>query len=122
MVRVRFHLGAGEHCNHWQVRHEDGRVEYFDPATSGLRMIGCRLRNHRGTAQRIHDGEHKSPCAWVEAQWVYRYTPTADDMPCGDWVGYNPRVSPNWRSGDGGNLDGREFSVITTEGRALWAQ
>lgn len=122
MVRVRFHLAAGKHHCHWQVRHDDGRVEYFDPAATGLRMVGCRLTNQRGTAQRIYDGDHKSPCAWVEAQRVYQHTPNAWDKPFGEWVGFNPRVAPHWRNDEGDNLDGREFAVITTEGRSLWAE
>lgn len=122
MVRLRFHLGAGPNCGKWQLRSDDGSVRYFDPATTNLRLIGCRLRNQKHSAQQIHDGANKHPCAWVEAQWVYTFTPTGDDMPCGEWVGFNPRVAPHWRDASGSDIDGREYSEITTDGRELVAQ
>lgn len=123
MVRVRFHLGAGENYGKWQIRHADGRVEYHSPDTTYLRMYGCRLRNRRGTAQAIHAGENKSPCAWVEAERVS--VQTSD----GSWpygrsaveVQYNPKVAPHWRDLHGRNIDGERFATILTSRRALLA-
>lgn len=121
MVRVRFHLGQGEHHRQWQIRHADGRIEYADPAQVSVRMIGCRLRNQRGTADRIHGGAHKKVCAWVECDWAYTFKPGGDDEPCGTWVGFNPRVAPHWRDSYGHNLDGLSIPVVTSAGRELLA-
>lgn len=121
MVRLRFHLGAGPNYGKWQLRRADGSVQYYDPATTHLRLIGCRLRNRRHSARQIHAGANKHPCAWVEAAWCYLFTPTGDDMPCGEWIAFNPRVAPHWRDAYGNDIDGREFGTITTTGRTLLA-
>ena len=122
MVRVRFHLGQGEHYRHWQVRHHDGRVEYHDPDKVSLVMLDCRLRNRRGTAQAIHAGENKSPCAWVEAddcivQVPVRFWSGLD----GRQIAYNPRVAPHWRDEAGQDIDGRRYASVITSGRTMAA-
>ena len=123
MVKLRFHLGAGEHFRQWQVRHDDGRVEYHDPASVVIRLDGCRLHNQRGTAERIHDGENKRPCAWVEAESITVCNPTGVYHPrlSSRWVGFNPRTAPHWTDAHGGDLDGAEFATVVTDGRDLLA-
>lgn len=121
MVRVRFHLGAGEHHRQWQVRHADGRVEYHDPDAVSLVMLGCRLRNQRGTAQRIHDGDNKSVCAWVEADDVVVTVPVTRFWPGldGRQIAFDPRVAPHWRDEAGADIDGRQFEAVVSSGRRL---
>lgn len=124
MVRVRFHLGAGEHYRQWQIRHADGRVEYHDPDKVSLILMGCRLRNRRGTAQQIHDGEDKSPCAWVEASDFATTVPILDfagSILEGRQVEYNPRVAPHWRDEAGRDIDGRRYAAVVSSGRRLAA-
>jgi len=114
-MNVRFHLGNGPHCGHWQIR--DGRqVQYVDPSVASLRMSGCRLVNRRGTAERIHDGRNKTPCAWVECDGVEVYPPLTQST--GEPVRYNPRVSPNWIF-EGRDADGMTFALLTTAGNKL---
>ena len=120
MTRVRFHLGQGEHYRHWQVIRHDGTVEYHDPDKVSLVLLDCRLRNWRGTAQRIHDGENKSPCAWVccddaIATIPVTFWPGLD----GRQIAYNPRVAPHWRDEAGGDIDGRRYGSVVTSGRRL---
>lgn len=122
MVRVRFHLGAGEHYRQWQVRHDDGRVEYHDPDAVTLVMWGCRLRNRRGMAQRIHAGANKSVCAWVEADAVdvskpVRFWSGLD----GRQIAFDPRVAPHWRDERGRDIDNRRFAAVVSSGRRLAA-
>lgn len=117
-VRVRFHLGAGEHYQHWQIRLADGRVEYIDPDHADIVMFGCRLRNQRHAAARIHAGENKAVCAWVECESVSVFPPQYGQP--GDWVGFNPRVAPHWRDASGADLDGQRFASITSQGRHLF--
>lgn len=113
-MRVRFHLGAGPHKGHWQVRHGD-RVRYYDPSEVSLAMHGCRLVNSRSTARRIHGGENKTPCAWVECDSVQARASKAE---AGEPVRYNPRVAPNWIY-RGSNADGMEFAQLATCGRSV---
>jgi hypothetical protein len=121
MVRVRFHLGKGEHYQHWQVRWPDGRREYHKPDEVSLIMFGCRLRNHRRTAQRIHAGEHKKVCAWVEAEQVHVCEPIARFWPGldGRGIAFNPRVAPHWADEAGRDIDGSRYEAVLSSGRRL---
>lgn len=123
MVRVRFHLGRGEHYRQWQVRHDDGRVEYLDPYKVSLILTGCRLRNRRGTAQAIHAGENKSPCAWVEADDCYPTVPITRFWSGldGRQIAFDPRVAPHWRDERGEDIDGRRYAAVVSSGRRLAA-
>lgn len=117
MNRVRFHLGAGDHCGHWQIRR--GRsVEYVDPSEASLTLRGCRLVNHPSAAKRIHGGANKTPCAWVECESV-EVAPAG--AASGEVVRYNPRVAPNWTF-RGANADGTTFALLTTCGRSVLAR
>jgi hypothetical protein len=120
MVRVRFHLGRGKHYRQWQIRHADGRVEYHDPDAVSLCMHGCRLRNQRGTARRIHGGDDKKVCAWVEADSVQvgRHITVG---PGWRQITFNPRVAPHWRDERGGDIDGWQFAAVVSRGRNLVA-
>lgn len=113
-MKVRFHLGNGRHKGHWQVR--SGRqVRYFDPSEVSLTMRGCRLVNQGATARRIHGGDDKTPCAWVECEAVEARPSRAV---AGEPVRYNPRVEPNWIY-RGSNADGMKFAQLATCGRSV---
>lgn len=116
MNRVRFHLGAGPHFGHWQIR-SGRRVGYVDPSGANLVMRGCRLANRPGVAKRIHGGDHKTPCAWIECESV-EVAPAG--AVSGEIVRYNPRVAPHWTY-RGGNADGTAFAVLKTTGRSVLA-
>jgi hypothetical protein len=116
MNRVRFHLGAGPHCGHWQIR-RGRRVEYVDPSVANLVMHGCRLKNSPGVAKRIYDGDHKTPCAWIECESVET---RPSEAASGEVVRYNPRVAPNWIF-RGANADGTTFALLKTVGRSVLA-
>lgn len=115
---VRFHLGRGENYQKWQVS-ENGEVRYYDPDDTTLRMTNCRLRNRRGTAERIHSGDNKTVCAWVACDSV-RADPRPSQAPQG-WsrVAYNPRITPNWTA-DGRNCDGERVPELVSSGRGLY--
>lgn len=116
-MRVRFHLGAGRHCGHWQIR--DGRrVSYVDPSAASLVMRNCRLANSPGVAKRIHDGADKTPCAWIACDAVE--SRPAKRSVAGDAVRFNPRVAPHWIVNKQ-NADGMTFALLTTEGTKVVA-
>jgi hypothetical protein len=64
-TKVRFHLGRGPNYQRWQVRFGDNPPEYFDPEDVILEMHNAVLRNQRGTAEKILNGENKT--AWGQA-------------------------------------------------------
>lgn len=121
MTKVRFHLGKGEHYMQWQIRKGDS-VMYYDPARYDLWMRGCRLRNQRGTAERIHAGENKTVCAWVECDSISvtsaNYEP-ADDSKA---VRFNPRIAPYWMDSDGNDVDGVHYPSLKTVHRQIQIQ
>lgn len=119
MFRVRFHLGAGPNFRKWQVTDlESRRVTYHDPESVTLRLTGCRLRNRKSTAVKIHAGSSKTVCAWIDCDSV-EATPSQGSA---DWprISYNPRVAPFWQDDLGNDVDGARYESITTIGRAAY--
>lgn len=123
MTKVRFHLGAGEHFQHWQVTRADGRVEYFDPEQWDLFMVDCKLKNRRKTAEKIFAGENKTVCAWVNCEQAIAL-PRGERTAAGKRlpVMYNPRIAPHWRDMAGQDLDNLRYVQLTTHGRNLFCQ
>ena len=121
MYKVRFHLGKGEHFMHWQVHNliED-TIQYVDPQQHGLLMFGCKLRNQKGGAQKIHDGANKSVVAWIDCEYVnlnaLRINTNKTDY---EHLRYNPRIAPNWTSSEqiGIDMDNTEHGLLVTMGR-----
>jgi hypothetical protein len=115
-ARVRFHLGNGPHKGHWQIRN-GRRVRYVDPSMASLELRGCRLVNSRRVAGRVHGGEDKTPCAWIECESI-KTRPS--EAASGELVRYNPRVAPNWIF-RGADADGTAFALLRTVGRSVLA-
>lgn len=116
MVRVRFHLAKGENYQKWQIV-QGKSVLYFDPETVRLLMMNCRLRNRRGTADKIYAGADKTVCAWVECDALLM----ANIVKAGRQLQYNPRKCPHWTSPETeSNLDGIFFPIIVSRGRDLF--
>ena len=65
------HLGRGKHCGWWQVREyisnsKQGKiVEYIDPSKFTIILRTCYLYNKVVQAEKILNGAHKEPCAWI---------------------------------------------------------
>lgn len=118
MYRVRFHLGAGPHFEHWQVKNESG-VVYYDPGYCSLLLYDCKLRNQKKTAQKIFSGADKTVCAWVECSHyvAYNYVFNPGPIP----VIYNPHKNPFWVI-DGENADGKFLHLMTSSGRRLYTR
>ena len=122
MTKVRFHLASGENYMKWQVRTGD-TVTYYDPHEVSLHMIGCKLRNQRGTAERILAGENKTVCAWVECKSVTAHPPDTGDT-VGDIktaVSYNPRKFPHWFDKLSlEDIDNKEYNSLRTWSRLIY--
>ena len=121
--RVRFHLAKGEHFMHWQVKNLDTKeVNYYDPSLYSISLGGCvTLKNQRKTAEKIHAGENKSVCAWVNCDTV-----SVQSEECRlatikgqDRFMYNPRRAPYWMDHEGRNCDNMSFNGLVTVGRTI---
>ena len=118
MFTVRFHLGAGEHFKHWQVRH-NGEVHYFDPAKYSLVLVGCTLVNKRGTAERVFASQLRDVCGFIECD-AYEAV-SVMQPPNNHEVMYDPKIAPYWRRFDGdGSYDGSSYERLVTNGRKVY--
>lgn len=122
MNKLRFHLGKGEHYMHWQRRHKDKGVEYINPEGYGATYVNVKLANRKSTAQKIHDGENKTVCAWVEFDYSWGRVPKGEYPNDLIELYYNPRNKPYWTSDlfDDIDLDGISFKYLVVEGRKLF--
>jgi hypothetical protein len=118
-IKVRFNLGRGKNYMKWKVEHPDKRVEYLDPNAIQLTLHGCKLKNNPKTAERIHQGQHKTVCAWVLCDRIEVTNGSLRSFQSPDsWVYYNPKNFPNWVF-QGQNADGFHFSTIMSFGNKL---
>lgn len=114
--KVRFHLGAGRHYMHWQVRGPGG-VEYHDPDMRSLVLRGCVLKNRRKVAEKVNSSGRRDVCGHVlcESVEVVPLLPAA-----GRVVHFDPKVAPHWTvEGEDGSRDGMRFPTLVSSGRRL---
>lgn len=126
--QVRFHLGKGANYMCWQVKdHRNKGTEYYAPSTCSLELTNCKLRNSPTTAKRIHDGQAKTVCAWVECDMVdvrYKKDPafTGVDTKNLRKYKYNPRKNLHWFTSKQDNLDNKELKKMYTNNRAIYGR
>jgi len=104
----------------WKVEYPDGKVEYLHPTDVQLVMTGCKMKNHRKTAQKIFDGGTKTVCAWVLCESI-QIRKEGFDLDNENRIRYNPRVQPNWTL-NGRVVDGEEFDKIISVDYGLYVQ
>ena len=115
--QIRFNLGRGVNYEKWKVTNPYGEVIYLDPSEVLIIMKGCKLVNHKGTAQKIFEGANKRVGAWVECDEVeVTNKPVLNSS--ARKVCYNPRVEPNWTLDDE-NVDKQEFDELFTADRSI---
>jgi len=125
MFKVRFHLGAGEHYKHWQIRTtckgKPDRVEYEDPAKVQLELVTCTLRSKTGVAKKVLASQVRDVCGWVECEHVitnYLDIISVQDLPR---VTYDPKLNPYWKiEGDSDNYETMMVSELVTSGNKLY--
>jgi len=120
MYKVRFHLGAGEHFMHWQIKHQNVTA-YHDPSKVQLALFDAKLVVQPSTAKKIHEGACKTVCAWIQCQEVQilpldRIGKNETDFN----VRFNPRVDPNWTDAAGNIVSSEEYPIIFTNDRSLY--
>jgi hypothetical protein len=125
MFKVRFHLGAGEHYKHWQIRTtckgKPDRVEYEDPAKVQLELVTCTLRSKTGVAKKVLASQVRDVCGWVECEHVitnYLDIISVQDLPR---VTYDPKLNPYWKiEGDSDNYETMLVAELVTSGNKLY--
>lgn len=121
MLKVRFHLGRGEHYKHWQVRGSKGLVEYYDPEQYVLDMYGCKLVSNNRVAQQVNASGVKDVCGWISCRSIHISGPYEGlDNLVRVW--YNPIVDTEWHmQGVDSSVTGHEFHYLTTRGRRVYS-
>ena len=120
-IKVRFNLSAGKNYMKWKVEYPDRKPEYYDPKEFQLVLGGCTLKNHKTTAQKIHQGANKTVCAKIACDVIrivsykQRFLPVTD-LPR---LKYNPRVATYWNL-DGVDVDNKQFKTIISAGNQLF--
>ena len=121
---MRFHLGAGENFGKWQLTFEgDNKKLYIDPEQKSIILKDCKLVNQKGTAKKIHEGAHKTVCAWIEGTLVdislsSIYDTTRKERL--DVASFNPKNNVNWTNKNGDNIDGLFIERIQTLERKVY--
>jgi|TARA_B100000900_G_scaffold79471_1_gene63867 hypothetical protein len=117
-MKVRFHLGAGEHHRKFQVIDDDGVKSYHDPEKVQLRMINCKLHNRPKTASLIYESKiNKTVCSWIRCEKVEVLSSGSHQGKT--LVEYNPRKKPHWVI-EGKNVDYQEFDCLVSDGRNVF--
>ena len=121
-IKVRFNLSRGKNYMKWKVEYPDGTISYFDPSKVQLVMEDCTLKNHKKTAEKIHNGANKSVCAWVLCKTLkVNINKDIRDF----WnvytkrIRYNPKDQPNWVI-DGCVSDGKKIRMVHSIFKSLF--
>ena len=120
MYRVRFHLQAGKHYKHWQIR-QGRKVYYVDPSKNNLEMIRCKLVNKLNKAKKVHKAGVKDVSGWVECEEVVINNEIGVDNL--EKLYYNPIRDPMWRrESDCGEFawDGSEYASLITQDKQVY--
>lgn len=121
-IKVRFNLSAGRNYMKWKVQYPDGETLYLDPSGVQITMKDSVLKNHRSTALKIFNGEHKTVCAWILCDSIELHYEQEKFVSEGIYqVKYNPRVNPFWTlDNDPTSKDGSKFKQIFSIGKKLY--
>jgi hypothetical protein len=117
MFKVRFNLGAGKNFMKWKVTSKN-KVFYLDPNEVTLNMYQCKLKNQKATAQKIHEGNHKTVCAWIQCEQIKieKVKSSSENL---IKISYNPKIVPYWND-CGNNADNKEYNLLVTSGRSVF--
>lgn len=118
-IKVRFNLSAGKNYMKWKVEYPDRKPEYYDPNEFQLVLGGCTLKNHKKTAEKIHQGASKTVCAWVLCSSIAIYKADKYNTEGLPQIKYNPRVRPNWMWDDE-VMDGCSLPTMVTNVNKLF--
>ena len=123
MYKVRFHLGAGVHFKHWQIRTvvkgQRDKVEYFNPEIVQLELVDCTLRSNTRIAKKVLKEQVRDVCGWVECQsFTQEANISVQELPR---VVYDPKINPYWKiDGDSDNYEMIRVNTVVSGGKRLY--
>ena len=126
---VRFHLGAGKHYMHWQIKVKQGadtvEVIYYDPAEYQLEMRGCKLINKVNKAKQVFEAGVHDVSGWVKCDEVMLRKTFFPKLPVDNLekVFYNPIRDPHWRRESDSNefvWDDSEYDTLLTNDKQVY--
>lgn len=123
MYKVRFHLGAGVHFKHWQIRTvvkgQRDKVEYFNPEIVQLELVDCTLRSNTRIAKKVLKEQVRDVCGWVECQhFTHEANISVQELPK---VIYDPKINPYWKiDGDSDNYEMIRVNTVVSGGKRLY--
>lgn len=125
--KIRFHLGAGQNYMKWQVTNtHTGVVSYYDREFTVIEMDNCKLRNRRGIATQIFNGQNKTVCAWIECDdiTVHFSKKAIDQLDRSIYrkISYNPRIKPHWSDDQGNDIDNKNFKSLSVIGAGVYGK
>ena len=123
MYKVRFHLGAGVHFKHLQIRTvvkgQRDKVEYFNPEIVQLELVDCTLRSNTRIAKKVLKEQVRDVCGWVECQsFTQEANISVQELPR---VVYDPKINPYWKiDGDSDNYEMIRVNTVVSGGKRLY--
>lgn len=126
---VRFHLGAGEHYKHWQMKsYNNGNlmtVSYWNPDHYEILMSECQLINRPKKAAKVFESQKRDVCGWIKC---YSFI-LSDIASCGatdvkemKMVVYDPKVQKYWHyENSNEDIDCKIFDRLVTRGKRVYA-
>lgn len=119
IIKIRFHLGAGENFMKWRIENvNDKDVAFYSPEEMIALMTNCKLYNQKATANKIHNGANKTVCAWIMCE-SFEFVEQVTTF--GEQIKYNPRVIPHWVDSEGNNVDKKEYVSMSINNKTISA-
>ena len=124
MYKIRFHLGSGKHCRHWQIKSKD-EVLYFDPYSVQVTMEDCVLKRTK-KAEKVYAAQVRDVCGWVECEkFCVESTLTNIYEPISinelDQAMFDPKICPYWKvEGDSDFYTSLRIGVLVSKNDKLY--
>ena len=120
--KVRFHLGAGSHFKHWQVKTKDS-ISYYDPEKNYIVMNNCRLHNNPKVAEKVLKNQVRDVCGWVECEGLIVHTYDHNhEFEIKQRIIYDPKITPFWIvENTNEKIDDTSWEVLLTNGKKLFS-
>jgi len=123
---VRFHLLAGKHFKHWQIKtltkgKREYEVSYYDPFQHQIIMFDCELHNEPKKARKVLETQSRDVCGRVRCREFSIIS--ADNARTHDMrmVVYDPKVLAYWHyENEIDNIDGTKFEELFAVGKRVY--
>jgi hypothetical protein len=126
---VRFHLLAGKHFKHWQIKtltkgKREYEVNYYDPFQYQIIMFDCELHNEPKKAQKVFETQSRDVCGRVRCRdFSIQKADSETNLDCLTMVVYDPKVQTYWHfENQIDNIDGTKFDQLFAIGKRVYCE